>query len=96
MGSKKKYLRIGINFGKQGELSREIVEEFIRQKGKMHLSDWIRQLVCVSVKPPVEIKVPMLHAQFEENRQKLYPLIKEKERILRELAKLGIECEKLV
>jgi len=89
--SQKKYLRTSINFGKRGELSREIVEKIIKKKGNVGLSEEIRKALVTHFSNKPEFKEAKINSLIEE-RKKLH---KELKNLSEKLSNNGDDLEKL-
>ena len=87
-GKRKKYLIKSVNFGKPGEISRELIEEYEKSFGSNKTSEMIRDLITKSLSANKEFDYFKIR-NLKEERKKIFQDIKESQ------AKLKLNAEKL-
>ena len=100
MGRKKqeKYLNRNINFGRKGEISREIVEAIIKRKGNWGLSEEIRRALIFTFSNDkffTQDKINKILERRKRNLQQVHELSKQLDKDEEELNKLGYKLKEL-
>jgi len=91
MAKKKKYLLKPINFGKNGEPSRKLVEKYLKKNGNQSLSKLMRRLVVYYLSPKKEFKnykIEMLKEQEKKLKKEIGSRSEQIDKIRNELKKL--------
>jgi hypothetical protein len=94
--AKQKYFVTSINFGKKGELSREIIEQLLKKVGKIGLSKEIRNAVVFyfsNNKNFNEAKINQLINQRKEIKARIPEISRQLEDNEKSLNKLGFKLE---
>jgi len=98
MGRYKEYLKRDINFGKKGEISREIAETLIKESGKTGFSNMVRKalIACyLNKKEFNHIKINKLLYERKELKSKIPKISKKLQITEKQLNKLGYKLKGL-
>lgn len=96
--SKNKYLRTSINFGKKGELSRELAEKLIKEVGKIGFSNVVRKalIACyLNKKEFRDVKINKLLYERKELKSQVPKISKQLQEKEKQLNKLGYKLKDL-